>query len=256
MTVDLASAHTLIVSFLLVLFRTAGLVMTAPMLGGGIANVRTRLMVAVSLALILTPITPPPADTTIGVGLILQGLAQTAIGISMGLLLSLAFEALQLGAEAISAGAGLSFAQMVDPVRGMQATAMGALLMALAMLAFLAQDGHLAVVQLLADSFTQMPLGAPLPAQDVAGLVVGQGSVLFSGALKVALPAMIALLAVNLVLGVASRVAPALNIFSVGLPASVLAGLLALLLGIEALLNGWLSVMWESLRSVTQVWGQ
>jgi flagellar biosynthetic protein FliR len=256
MTVDFASAHNLIVSFLLVLFRTGGLVMTAPMLGGGIGNARSRLMLALALSLILTPITAPPADTTLGVGLILQGIAQTAIGIAMGLLLSLAFEALQMAAEAISAGAGLSFAQMVDPVRGMQATAMGALLMALAMLAFLAQDGHLAVVQMLADSFTLMPLGAPLPAQDIAGLVVGQGGIMFSGALKVALPAMIALLAVNLVMGVASRVAPALNIFSVGLPAAVLAGLLALFLGIEAILNGWLHVMWESLRSVTLVWGQ
>lgn len=254
MSFDLASVQPMLVSFLLVLFRTAGLVMTAPMLGGALAGARARLMLALALALVLLPLSPAPADTAFSGRLALHALAETAIGIGLGLVLQLAFEALLLAGEAISSGSGLSFAQLVDPVRGTSAAAVGSLFTVLAMLAFLAQDGHLAVVRLLADSFRELPLSSPLPTAALTQLLIGESARMFAGALQVALPGMIALLAVNLALGVASRAAPALNLFSVGLPLSVLAGLLVLFLGVQVFLHGWLGVAGDSLLSAAQVW--
>jgi flagellar biosynthesis protein FliR len=77
---------------------------------------------------------------------------------------------------------------------------------------------------------------------------------MFMGAMRVAIPGVIALLAVNLAMGVATRAAPQLNIFSVGLPVSVMAGLVVLLLGVEAFINGWLGVIADSIRATSGFW--
>ena len=58
------------------------------------------------------------------------------------------------------------------------------------------------------------------------------GGHLFSGAIAVALPGVTALLIVNLAFGVVSRAAPALNLFAVGFPVSLVVGLLVALAGI------------------------
>ena len=56
-----------------------------------------------------------------------------------------------------------------------------------------------------------------------------QGSAeIFSGAIRVALPAVIALLVVQIGVGVISRAAPTLNLFAVGFPIAILVGYLLL----------------------------
>ena len=235
MQIDLAAVMPWTISALLVLFRVAAVVMTAPILGAAIGAARTRLMLAVALTLVLVPVTVTPrmAVTDFNLGLILDCAQQLAIGVAMGLVLQIAFECLMLAGEMISAGSGLSFAQLIDPVRGTDASALGGLFTALAMLLFLSLDGHLAVVRLLAQSFKDLPLGAPVHLGEMSHTVTAASADLFAGAMQVALPGLIALLTVNLLMGVASRAAPTLNIFAVGLPVSVLAGLIVLYAGLQ-----------------------
>ena len=86
-------------------------------------------------------------------------------------------------------------------------------------LVFLALDGHLALIEMLVDSFRGLP---SVPhGLSLAGACTRWpiGAIeLFPGALRVALPGMTALLVVNLAFGVMSRAAPALNLFAVGFP--------------------------------------
>ena len=84
---------------------------------------------------------------------------------------------------------------------------------------------------MIADSFTLLPVGEPLPTGGV-WLLVGFGTEMFANAVRIALPAMTALLIVNIAFGVVSRAAPTLNLFAVGLPASLLVGFLLLILNI------------------------
>ena len=228
MKLDLADLMPWMASALLILFRIAAVVMTAPILGAAAGAARTRLLLAVALTLVLVPVTPRLDATDFNAGLILDCAQQVVIGVAMGLIIQLAFEALMLAGELISSGSGLSFAQLIDPVRGTDASALGGLLTALGMLLFLSLDGHLALIKVLATSFKDVPLGASLELGGLSRSVVAAGSDLFSGAMQVALPGLIALLTVNLLMGVASRAAPTLNIFAVGLPVSVLAGLIVL----------------------------
>jgi flagellar biosynthetic protein FliR len=60
------------------------------------------------------------------------------------------------------------------------------------------------------------------------GLVIQWSSMVFLGAVLLAMPILVSLLFINLGLGVITRAAPALNIFAVGFPAMILAGIILL----------------------------
>ena len=128
---------------------------------------------------------------------------------------------------------GLGFAFNVDPQRGSgHAGARGTLYMLMVTLTFLALNGHLLLIELLANGFTTLPVG--MTGLDGLALwnVAAWGSQLFAGAVMVALPGMTALLVVNLAFGVMSRAAPTLNLFAVGFPVPLIAGLLIVYAGL------------------------
>jgi flagellar biosynthetic protein FliR len=102
-------------------------------------------------------------------------------------------------------------------------------------LLFLAMDGHLRLIALLADSFHSLPPGVPAINANGLHAVVGFAAELFSGAVRVALPAMTSLLVVNIGFAAISRAAPSMNLFAVGFPITVSLGFIALWLALRSL---------------------
>ena len=132
---------------------------------------------------------------------------------------------------------GLSFASLADPQNGAQSPLLSQLYTLLGTLIFLALNGHLLLIQLLVDSFTALPV-APTTGidRDWLWVLINWGSQMFAGAVLVALPAIAALLVVNLAFGVMVRAAPQLNIFAVGFPITLVLGLLIILYSLPTLL--------------------
>ena len=130
---------------------------------------------------------------------------------------------------------GLGFAFNVDPLRGASTPVLGQLYMLLVTLTFLALNGHLVLIETLAQGFTTLPVGmSRLRRRRRSGIIAAWGSQLFAGALAVALPGMTALLVVNLAFGVMSRAAPTLNLFAVGFPVTLIAGLVIVYAGLPS----------------------
>jgi flagellar biosynthetic protein FliR len=229
-----------LLQFFLPFARIAGLLMVAPVFGTSVVPARIRLILALLLCIVLVPLLPTPAPLTpFGAAWWMALLQQLALGIVMGFVLQLVFEGVMMGGEMIAYSMGLSFAQMADPIRGSSSPVVGQFLLTLAMLLFLAMHGHLYVLELLAESFRTLPVGsAGLDAERLQTLALF-GSQIFAGGLRIALPMMIALLAVNLAFGVMSRAAPSLNLMAVGFPAALLAGLVLLLFSLETLQSGF-----------------
>lgn len=209
--------------------RIAATLMAAPLFGNRILPVRLRLVFALTLTLVLAPLLPatPPLAFFTDESLVML-LREMLLGLILGFALQLVFEVMALGGELLSFSMGLSFARMNDPLRGTQSAVLGNFLQALAVLSFLALGGHLALVEWLRGSFILQPIGnTPINAAMLWPLVQ-EGSNLFAGALRVALPGVCALLLVNLAFGVMNRAAPSLNMMSVGFPISLTAGLFVL----------------------------
>lgn len=236
--------------------RIGGVLMSAPVLGARLAPARTRLMLALALTLIMTPLLPaPPALEMFAAAWWLATAQQLLIGVVIGFVLQLVFEAVMLGGELIASSMGLSFAQIVDPARGGDAPVLGQLLSILATLLFLAMNGHLTLIEALHDSFRSLPVGgAALGAAQLAEVARWSG-VIFAGGMRVALPVLIALLLVNMAFGVMSRATPSLNLQSVGFPISLVAGMLLLqfsLPGLQLVFGDLLAGGWQFLSQLLQ----
>ncbi|MES2683685.1 MAG: flagellar biosynthetic protein FliR [Pseudomonadota bacterium] len=216
--------------------RIAATLMAAPLFGSRALPMRLRLVFALLITVVMAPMLPatPPLGFFTDESLMML-VRELLLGLVLGLALQLVFEAMALGGELLSSSMGLSFAQMSDPLRGTNSTVLASFLQALAVLSFLALGGHLALVEWLRGSFSLQPItGAPLNTAMLLPLVQ-EGSQLFAGALRVALPGVCALLLVNLAFGVMNRAAPALNMMSVGFPISLTAGLLVLSLSLGSI---------------------
>jgi flagellar biosynthetic protein FliR len=235
--------------------RIGGVFMSAPILGAKIAPARVRLMLALALTVVIAPLLPaPPAPELFASAWWLVTAQQLLIGVVIGFVLQLVFEAVTMAGELMAMSMGLSFAQLVDPVSGNQSTVLSQFLMLLVTLLFFAMNGHLVLIQTLADSFRSVPVGTDIAAAGFAE-ILRWSSVIFSGGLRIALPVVIALLLVNMAFGVMSRATPALNVQSVGFPISLTAGLLLLqysLGGLQPVFDDLLSQAWPLIGKLMQ----
>ena len=212
-------------------FRISGLVMVAPVFGARLVPMRVRLALSLALTMAIAPGLPP---TSVSSSLVLNGLLiahEILVGVAIGFGVQMIFDALVIGGQTIAMSMGLGFAMMVDPQRGVSVPVVSQFFVIVGILVFLALGGHLALIRLLADSFEVLPVGRFLDASSL-WTVLGWGTQLFAGAVRIALPAVAGLLVVNIAFGVMSRAAPTLNLFAVGFPVTLLLGFLILLLNI------------------------
>lgn len=223
-------------AFIWPFIRIGAMLMVAPIFGVQLVPARARLLLALAFTAVVLPTLPAPAHAAMLTGpWFLMLFQQLAIGIVLGFVLRLVFEAVVMGGELVSLSMGLSFAQMADPLRGTQTTAISQFFLIIATLLFLALDGHLALLELTARSFTLLPVGAVgLDGAD-AQAMAAFGGWIFLGGVQIALPALTALLLVNLAFGVMSRSAPTLNALAVGFPVALIFGFAILLFALPTL---------------------
>jgi flagellar biosynthesis protein FliR len=238
--------------------RIGSCFMVVPVFGADTVPARIRVALAGAITLLILPLLPPPppvaAFSAAGALITVQ---QVLIGLALGFCLHILFDAVNLGGQMLANSMGLSMAFNIDPLHGSAATtpALGQLYTLLVTLTFLALNGHLALIEVLAQSFTTLPVAAG--GLGAAGLheVAGWGSQLFAGALAIALPGVTALLIVNLAFGVMSRAAPAFNLFAIGLPVSLVFGLVIVTTGLPAVQATFMELLARTFGTLEQLIG-
>jgi flagellar biosynthetic protein FliR len=224
--------------------RISALLLVAPVLSLDAVTVRIRIVFALVLTFFIYPLFDwPVIDPTSAAGL-LELANQITIGILMGLMLQVVLAAVATGGQAIAGSMGLSMAQMMDPNLG-NVPVVASFLVILASLIFLGLGGHVLLMELLIQSFEMLPIGQGLLSLNALGQLLGWSAMMFLGAVLLALPLLVILLAVNLGLGVVVRAAPTLNIFAVGFPAMILAGMLMLYILMGAM-GGRMQWLWNA----------
>ncbi|MDO9243290.1 MAG: flagellar biosynthetic protein FliR [Rhodocyclaceae bacterium] len=220
-------------SFMFPLARILGLLAAAPVFNSIAMPKRIRLAFGIAITLALLPVLPPmpavPAGSWTGLAILAQ---QMFIGVLLGLTLRIAFAAIDLAGELIGLQMGLSFAVFYDPQNAGQTPVLSEFLGLIVTLVFLAMNGHLLTLSVLAESFKLLPVATTTPGIGGIGSFLAWSSVLFSAGLLLALPLITALLITNLAMGVLARVAPQLNIFAVGFPVTMTSGFVILMFSI------------------------
>ncbi|MFO8004795.1 flagellar biosynthetic protein FliR [Thioalkalivibrio sp.] len=223
-------------AFMWPFLRIGAMLLAAPLFSARTVTVRIRLGFALILAMIVAPLLPtPPAVEPLSMAGLTIAVQQVLIGLMIGFVLQMVFSALTQAGETIALSMGLGFASMVDP-QGAQVPVVSTFFLIVSTLLFLALNGHVALIELTLMSFQTMPIGVEGITRVDLWSLVNWGSTMFAYALLVALPAVAAMLVVNVAMGVVTRAAPQLNIFAVGFPMMILLGFILILLSLPALL--------------------
>ncbi len=237
-------------TFLWPFSRISAVLLVAPIFSSTIVTVRTRVSLALLLTFLIYPLYDwPIIDVTSGVGLTLF-LQQVLIGVTIGLIMQFAFAAITSAGAFIATSMGLSMAVVADPVNGHQSPVLAQFLLVIATLVFLSIGGHLIVIEMMLDSFRLIPINEFYLNREMLWAILQWSSLIFSGAIMIALPAMITLLLINSAMGVVSRAAPALNVFAVGFPASLFLGLAMIYLLVPFFGSGMENLWFKSFEYV------
>jgi flagellar biosynthetic protein FliR len=238
MTAEMSALIYWLSGMLLALGRVGGFCMVAPIFSAMVMPARLRVAIVVVLTMVLSPLAPTQLDLFSATGAATM-VSQILIGGSIGFVLQLIFQAVSYGGILIGQSMGLGFAELVNPMSNTNVPVLGQFYLVIVTLLFLAMDGHLQVISLLAESFRGLPPGASgLDEKSIFAIVMAGGD-LFSGALRVALPAMTALLLVNIGFAATSRASPSMNLFAVGFPISICMGFIALWLAMRGLASAY-----------------
>lgn len=224
--------------FTLVLSRTSGLVMTAPVFGSESVPIQIRGLLAVALSVLVMPLCwgqAAPAAGNLLIFLVLVG-AELLLGLTLGLAVNILFSGIQVAANIIGQISGLQMAEIYNPLSDTSGPVFSLLMYNITLAVFVLIGGHQKVLCGLLDTFLWMPPGAGAVPAGLAEAVTGLITQSFLLAVRAAGPTMIALLISQLVLGFISRTLPQLSLNAVGfaLNSLVALGTLGLSLGAMA----------------------
>src|SRR6218665_3308478 len=229
--------------------RVLALFSVAPVFSARQLPLRAKIGLALLVALCPQGVlTDQPVISVNGRGALGAVAQQVAVGLAIGFALRLVFTAVELAGEIIGLQMGLNFASFFDPVAHAQISAVTRFFDNLVLLLFIVGNGHLLVLMAVVESFDRFPVdGNFLQALGQMRLHT-LGSAIFSSALWIALPMIALLLFVNLTLGIISRVAPQMNIYAVGFPVTLTAGLLGITATLPMLESPVLALMHQAVE--------
>ena len=219
--------------FLQVLVRVSSLVAVAPVFAARQMPGQVKIAISLVLALTLTPIVrpsfPPAGVPTQLYELVAAVCAQAFIGLLMGFVVALILEAFQIAGALLDLQTGFTMAQTFNPNLGELAAPLTQFQNFYALLLFLLANGHHVLILALARSFAMLPASAldftgGEPLKLISDLTFGA---LVNG-LKIATPVAAVLLVIDISFALLNRAMPQLNIFYVGMPVKVIAGLIVL----------------------------
>lgn len=239
---------------LFVMTRIGAALVAAPLFGTASVPPQVRVVLAGAIAVMVcawTPVVAPPALFSLAGLLAVFG--EVLVGLTLGFVLQLFFAAPVVAAEVIGGGMGLNMAMAVDPTSGTQSPALGQYFMVVLTLIFLALGAHLQWFALVVRSYEVFPPGHTWLGAERFSMIAGFAAQMFVTAVTIALPVSLVLLIVQVVTGVLSRSAPALNLFSLGLPAGVLGGLAALMLAAPVFTDLVTSLSADALQATARV---
>lgn len=214
-----------IAAFFFPFVRILALVASAPVLGNGQIPARVKVGVAAMLTIIIAPTLdiPPGIEVSSAIGLFVM-MQQILVGLAMGFVMRLVFTAVEMAGDLAGMQMGLGFASFYDPINSTHSQVLSQFLGILVALAFLSMNGHLYMLEALAESFHSFPISPSQPSAGALHIVVSWGASIFNHSLQLALPIIAALMLTNLALGILTRSAPQLNIFSIGFPITLTVG--------------------------------
>lgn len=222
--------------FLLVFVRMTGLFVTAPIFGRGNIPAYFKIGFAFTTALLMTNV--------IQVGNIIETdnfmiyalyiIKEFIVGIIIGFVAYAVFTSIYIAGQIIDMQIGFGMVNVIDPLSNIQVPVTANLYYMLAMLIFLATNGHHMLIKALYQSFDIVPLGSAIIGPQMKDNILVVFKNMFSMGVKIAAPILAAIIIADVVLGIISKTIPQMNVFVLGMPLKIFIGLVIILITIPA----------------------
>ena len=213
--------------FIVVLARVGGLVTFAPFWSHQAVNSRMRALLALVLALVITPAIAPrlatPPTNLLQLALVMLG--ELAVGCALGFAGRLVFSALEMAAQVLGFQIGLSLASTIDPATKAQTAALGIIAQMLGLMLLLSANGHHWLLAATVRSYDLVGVGGFRATGALMDLLLRLSANALAVGVALAAPAIVVLLAVEVLLGIAGRAAPRLELMVLSFPIKITVGL-------------------------------
>lgn len=241
--------------FALIMARISGLVVAAPVLGSRNFPIVAKVGLTALTAMLLTPTIAALHETLPSDGLefSLLAIGEVIIGLLMGFVMTIIFASLQIAGQIIDMQAGFGLVNVFNPALETQFPIYGFFLFILAVLFLLVTNGHHLMLRALASTFDRIPLGGFVLRPELLREVSRWGAAMFYDGLIIAAPVAAALLVAYVVMGLAGRVVPQIQLFVVGFPLTIALSLfiMAVSIGIYLqVLDGMFTKMFRNVASM------
>ncbi len=247
--------------YLFAMLRIGAFVMASPGFGGRFVPVQVRVMAIGVLALPVVAggidggvVLPSPAALA-EIGALRLVFTEITLGLVAGLVLTILFGAAALAGDRIAATAGLGFAAQFDPAAGGQTPVVAQIFGLFMLMVFLGEDGHLAAIRVVLESYHTVPPGAPVDFDRIIAAGLTAGTDMFALGMGVMLPVVACLLLLNIAVGIVTRSAPSLNLFSFGFPVTMVATLVLLYVTVPTTGRGLEGVASEGIETIADMLG-
>src|SRR5882724_4335319 len=242
MRIDISLLPALAATFMLVFARVGAMVMLLPGFGESNIPTRVKLGIALLLTLIILPLhrAAYQVDLTSMSSMAVLMVHEIIIGIVLGATARVTLSPLPAAGLVIAEPLGLGFVKVVDPTQGQQGLLIGNFLTILGITMLFATDSHHLVIAALNESYRIFSPGELMSSGDVAALATRAFAAAFKIGMQLSAPFLVFGLVFNIGLGVLARLMPAMQVYFVGVPLSIMVGFLIFALVLSAMMGTYL----------------
>ncbi len=253
---NLGVAEDILVAVLLASVRALAWMMAVPPFNSRMIPARVKALVSVAIGLVVYPALIDSAPSTSDTGAFVTAIAeQIVVGISLGFVTALFFAAMQAAGSIIDLFGSFSVASAFDPFSGAVNAVFGRFYNILATALLFATDGFAMIVRGFATSYRALPVGEVLSMEALARLLTTGIDQMFLAALQIAGPLVAVLFCTDVALGLLTRVAPGLNVFSIAFPVKIGLTLLIASTALVLLPQAFNGLMDRAVRAVLDLLG-
>jgi flagellar biosynthetic protein FliR len=254
--VELQAGIAMLANFFIGSLRIGAFMMAAPFFGSRWVPLQVRIIMAMSLAVAVAGAAPAiPPETIASFAILPVIFTELSIGLVAGLVMTIFFAASMLAGEKIASTAGLGYAAQIDPNAGGQTPVVSQILYLFLLVVFVSIDGHLIVIRSMLETYRIMPIGfnPNFDAMILSGIAAS--GTMFFAATMIMLPIAMILLFINISIGIVTRSAPQLNLFSFGFPISLIGVFLILYLSADFLGTAMVDLTNNAIQQVHKLIG-
>jgi len=239
-----------VVGFLLLFFRFAGLFIMVPVFSHMSIPMTIKTAIAFVFTVLFFSVMPPLEMEVTTINVVLAILSEFLLGFTVGLILQLVMNIMTFAGIQISFIMGFSMASVIDPQSGISMPIISNILALLALMIFLALDGHHVVLLFVNDSLQEVALGGFILNEEIFNYMLKATTNMFMVGFMIAFPIIALSLLADIIFGMLMKTMPQFNLLVIGFPIKIMVAFVVIIATLATFIGIFSREMFEALNSL------